>query len=112
MSEQRQDEPKNSEIGQTRAEESITGPVSTPFKVPADSSGVHRRGFASLTKEQRRAIASQGGKAAQLKGTAHRWDSYEAARAGRKGGIKSRGGQGAETPDERDHRRARNRGEE
>jgi general stress protein YciG len=44
------------------------------------------RGFAALTLEQRRAIASKGGRAAQRKGTAHKWTPYEAAEAGRKGG--------------------------
>ena len=44
------------------------------------------RGFASMSKERRRQIASQGGKAAHEKGTAHRYDSDEASEAGRKGG--------------------------
>lgn len=44
------------------------------------------RGFASLTPEQRRAIASAGGKAAHAQGTAHRFNSEEATEAGRKGG--------------------------
>jgi general stress protein YciG len=47
-----------------------------------------RRGFASLTQEKRRAIASAGGKAAQAKGTAHRYTPEEARAAGRKGGLK------------------------
>lgn len=44
------------------------------------------RGFASLTPEQRREIASMGGRAAQEKGTAHRFTSDEAKSAGAKGG--------------------------
>lgn len=43
------------------------------------------RGFASMTKEKQREIASKGGKAAQAAGTAHRWTSEEARAAGRKG---------------------------
>ncbi len=46
------------------------------------------RGFAAMTLEQRRKIASQGGKAAQKKGTAHRFTSAEAVEAGRIGGKK------------------------
>lgn len=45
-----------------------------------------RRGFASMDKEKQREIASKGGKAAHAAGTAHEFDSREAAEAGRKGG--------------------------
>lgn len=45
-----------------------------------------KRGFASMDPEQQREIASMGGKAAHQKGTAHEFDSAEAAEAGRKGG--------------------------
>ncbi len=45
-----------------------------------------RRGFASMAPEQRRAIASMGGKAAHAAGTAHQFSSEEARRAGRLGG--------------------------
>ena len=45
-----------------------------------------RRGFASMTPEQRRAIASLGGKAAHAKGVANRFTRETAAAAGRKGG--------------------------
>lgn len=44
------------------------------------------RGFAALDEEERRVIASQGGRAAHEKGTAHEFNSEEAALAGRKGG--------------------------
>lgn len=53
-----------------------------------------RRGFASMSSEKQREIASKGGRAAHLKGTAHRWTSEEARHAGRKGGLISRGGRG------------------
>lgn len=53
-----------------------------------------RRGFAAMSLEQRAMIASKGGKAAQAQGRAHRWDRKEAAEAGRKGGMISRGGRG------------------
>lgn len=39
-----------------------------------------------MDPEQQREIASMGGKAAHQKGTAHEFDSAEAAEAGRKGG--------------------------
>jgi general stress protein YciG len=44
------------------------------------------RGFAAMSPEQQREIASKGGRAAHQRGTAHEWDSSEAAAAGRKGG--------------------------
>jgi general stress protein YciG len=53
-----------------------------------------RRGFASMTPEKQREIASKGGRAAHAKGTAHEWTSEEARSAGRKGGQISRGGRG------------------
>ena len=52
------------------------------------------RGSASMAQEKQREIASKGGRAAHLKGTAHEWTSEEARAAGRKGGQISRGGRG------------------
>lgn len=48
------------------------------------------RGFASMSVEKKREIASKGGKAAHAMGTAHTWTSQEAQAAGRKGGLISR----------------------
>jgi general stress protein YciG len=48
------------------------------------------RGFASMDRTKQHEIASKGGKAAHLKGTAHEWTSEEAREAGRKGGMASR----------------------
>lgn len=45
-----------------------------------------RQGFASMSPDEQRRIASKGGKAAHAKGTAHEWSSEEAKAAGRKGG--------------------------
>ena len=53
-----------------------------------------RRGFASMSPEKQREIASKGGRAAHEKGTAHEWTTDEARQAGRKGGQISRGGRG------------------
>ena len=53
-----------------------------------------RRGFASMSPEKQREIASKGGRAAHAKGTAHEWSADEAREAGRKGGQVSRGGRG------------------
>ncbi len=47
-----------------------------------------KRGFAAMSPERRREIATSGGRAAHAKGTAHEWDSDTAADAGRKGGAK------------------------
>src|SRR6516162_6433139 len=59
-----------------------------------------RRGFASMTPEKQREIASKGGRAAHEKGTAHEWTADEARSAGRKGGQVSRGGRGRLIPSE------------
>lgn len=47
------------------------------------------RGFASMSKEKQRAIASKGGKAAHAVGRGHEWTREEARAAGRKGGAAS-----------------------
>ena len=54
--------------------------------------GKSRRGFAAMSPERQREIASQGGRAAHQNGTAHQVTSEEAARAGRIGGLRSRSG--------------------
>ena len=48
------------------------------------------RGFASMDADKQREIASKGGRAAHVQGTAHEWTSDEARAAGRKGGAASR----------------------
>jgi general stress protein YciG len=48
------------------------------------------RGFAAMTVEQKREIASKGGKTAHALGVAHKWTPEEAQAAGRKGGAISR----------------------
>lgn len=53
-----------------------------------------RRGFAAMTAEKQRELASKGGRAAHAKGTAREWSVEEARSAGRKGGQASRGGRG------------------
>ena len=50
--------------------------------------GGGERGFASMDEEKQRQIASEGGRAAHERGTAHEFDSQEAREAGRKGGEK------------------------
>ncbi|RZK32441.1 MAG: general stress protein [Hymenobacter sp.] len=50
------------------------------------------RGFASMDKETKQRIASEGGKASQAGGLGHKWTKEEAQAAGRKGGIASRRG--------------------
>jgi general stress protein YciG len=74
-----------------------------PYVVRANTNGgsavntgerKERRGFASMSAEKQREIASKGGRAAHEKGTAHEWTADEARNAGRKGGQVSRGGRG------------------
>ncbi|RYF86886.1 MAG: hypothetical protein EON98_02320 [Chitinophagaceae bacterium] len=48
-----------------------------------------RRGFAAMSAERQREIASQGGRAAHQQGVAHEWNKDEAREAGKKGGQAS-----------------------
>lgn len=48
------------------------------------------RGFAACSPEQRRLLASAGGKAAHARGSAHKWTREEASEAGKKGNAKMR----------------------
>lgn len=47
---------------------------------------IKKRGFAALSPERRREIASKGGIMAHKLGTAHQWSVKEARAAGKKGG--------------------------
>jgi len=60
--------------------------------------GTADRGFASMDPAKQREIASKGGRVAHEKGTAHEWNSKEAAEAGRRGGKVSRGGRSKVLP--------------
>lgn len=48
-----------------------------------------RRGFAAMSPERQRQIASLGGRAAHQQGVAHEWSTEEARQAGKKGGQAS-----------------------
>jgi general stress protein YciG len=50
-----------------------------------------RRGFAAMSPEKQREIASKGGRIAHEKGAAHQWTADEAREAGRKGGTARHG---------------------
>ena len=54
------------------------------------------RGFAAMSAEKQKEIASKGGRAAHEQGVAHEWSSEEARAAGRKGG-QARGRQNGKT---------------
>ena len=72
--------------------ELIAAPAKTPTR-PANRVGEKsRRGFAAMTPETQRRIASQGGKASHASGRGHRFSADEARDAGRKGGMVSRRG--------------------
>ena len=60
----------------------------TSTKQEADNQGKRSssRGFASMDPQRQREIASEGGRAAHERGTAHDFTSEEAREAGRKGG--------------------------
>lgn len=60
---------------------------------PANRVGTKsRRGFAAMSPETQRRIASEGGKASHASGRGHRFSTEEARDAGRKGGQVSRRG--------------------
>jgi len=93
------DEPQPPKIQDPPSQPSQKG----PYVVQAGGSVVNterkeRRGFASMSPEKQREIASKGGRAAHEKGTAHEWTADEARSAGRRGGQVSRGGRGRLTP--------------
>jgi general stress protein YciG len=100
------DEPKPAPVQDPPAEpnpapyvvRSVNGTVQNESRTMSDAVKAgerkERRGFASMSPEKQREIASKGGRAAHQKGTAHEWTSEEARSAGRKGGQISRGGRG------------------
>ena len=47
-----------------------------------------RRGFAAMSPDRQREIASQGGRAAHQQGVAHEWSADEAREAGKISGLK------------------------
>jgi len=57
----------------------------------AQNKGSSRRGFAAMDEDKQREIAAKGGRAAHAKGVAHQFTTEEARRAGRIGGLASRG---------------------
>lgn len=60
-----------------------------PLRKPHTArAGAAPRGFAAMPPERRREIASEGGRTAHEKGTAHEFTTEEAQAAGRKGGEK------------------------
>jgi uncharacterized protein len=70
--------------------------ASRPATRPANRVGTKsRRGFAAMSPETQRRIASEGGKASHASGRGHRFSADEARDAGRKGGLVSRRGKAA-----------------
>jgi uncharacterized protein len=72
----------------------------TNDKSPETKSRTSTRGFASMDPKRQREIASEGGRAAHIHGTAHEWTSEEARQAGRKGGQANRKTNQAENRDQ------------
>jgi general stress protein YciG len=58
----------------------------TPRNGRSNGRGSSNRGFAAMSPERQKQIASEGGRAAHKQGVAHEWNSDEARKAGRKGG--------------------------
>ena len=81
----------------------VNSPSAAPEELPAPKVKVvkrrarrigekSRRGFAAMSPEQQRRIASEGGRASHQSGRGHRFSPEEAREAGRKGGQISRRG--------------------
>ena len=60
--------------------------VANELKRQGHADLIGRRGFAALTPERRRELASKGGKAVHAAGTGHQFTIEEARAAGSKGG--------------------------
>ncbi|WP_426109898.1 KGG domain-containing protein [Massilia sp. PWRC2] len=74
---------RGSKQGGSEPNHSGSNPGSNPaIKQGDNQSGTKNRGFASMDPARQREIASEGGKAAHQKGTAHEFTSEEARRAG------------------------------
>lgn len=65
--------------------------MTTMTKEEARIAANKRRGFASMTPEQRSRIARLGGLAAQASGKAHRWTSEEARQAAGRSAVRKAG---------------------
>ena len=77
---------------------STTGGTTKVTTRPANRIGTKsRRGFAAMSPETQRRIASEGGKASHASGRGHRFSADEARDAGRKGGLVSRRGKAADS---------------
>ena len=79
------------------------------------------RGFAAMSPERQKQIASEGGRAAHKLGVAHEWNSDEARKAGKKGGqivsqnrehMSEIGRKGGQSSGQRRQRNGGERGEE
>ncbi len=80
----------------TKAAAATTAATPKPATRPANRIGTKsRRGFAAMSPETQRRIASEGGKASHASGRGHRFSADEARDAGRKGGLVSRRGKAA-----------------
>ena len=79
-------------LDSTQSEENTPSKNKVP-KRPARRVGEKsRRGFAAMSPEQQRRIASEGGRASHQSGNGHRFSSEEAREAGKVGGKISRRG--------------------
>ena len=87
MSDQRgQSENQGMESREHMDQQSSERQVSNNETTNGRSNGRSNRGFAAMSPERQRQIASEGGRAAHRQGVAHEWNSEEARKAGRKGG--------------------------
>ena len=87
MLEQRdQLENQNTGRGQDRSESMNNQQMAGNGRDGNERRGSSNRGFAAMSPERQKQIASEGGRAAHKLGVAHEWNSDEARKAGKKGG--------------------------
>ncbi len=67
-----------------------TAPPESLPTIPSMPIAPKPRGFAALSPERVRELASKGGKSAHAQGVAYQWDSAAAKAAGRKGGSRAK----------------------
>lgn len=84
MAEQRDQESLNNNNGLNSMDDQQSERMSD--ETSNDNRRSSTRGFAAMSPEKQREIASEGGRAAHQQGVAHEWNSEEARLAGRKGG--------------------------
>lgn len=115
--------PMSNPLSNSSQSDMSRGSAETSDNSRAESTGrkSSNRGFAAMSPEKQRRIASEGGRAAHRQGVAHEWSRDEAREAGRKGGqivsqnrehMSEIGRKGGQSSGQRRQRNGSDRGEQ